>query len=143
MNKAIIIGNLGADPESIANGKGCRFSVATNEKWTDKSGNKQEHTEWHRIVCWGSLAENCLKYLSKGRQAAVEGSIRTSDYTDKEGVDRKSREIKAYSVEFLSGGEGSGGGDGRQRKTKPAAQDDGWGDDDGWDDSFNDDDIPF
>jgi len=76
VNKTIILGRLGQDPESIANGKGCRFSVATSETWKDKNtGEKKEKTQWHRIKVWGKLGELASKYLSKGRQVYLEGKL--------------------------------------------------------------------
>jgi single-strand DNA-binding protein len=119
VNKAIIVGNLGADPEAIASGDGCKFSVATTEKWTDNNGQKQERTEWHQIVCWGKTASNCMKYLAKGRQVYVEGSIQTREWEDDNGVTRYSTEVKAFRVQFLSGGDGQNGGN-RQRRQQPS-----------------------
>jgi len=116
MNRATIIGNLGSDPEEIKGTDGCKFSIATNEKWTDKKGQKQERTEWHRITCWGKLAEVCMQYLSKGRQVCVTGSIKTDEY-EKDGETRYSTGITARDVEFLSGGD-SGGGGGREKKKR-------------------------
>ena len=161
INKAIIVGNLGKDPEPIAGGKGCKFSVATTEKWKDKQGEKQEKTEWHQITCWGKTAENCVKYLSKGRQVGVEGRIETDTY-EKDGEKRYSTGIVAFNVTFLSGGDsasggssssGSNGGRKRRKKQAPApasSGDSGWDDDDdewgapaGPTDSYDDDDIPF
>lgn len=122
VNKAILIGNLGRDPEvrytqggsAVAN-----FTLATNEVWNDKSGAKQERTEWHRIVVWGKQAEWAREYLSKGKQVYIEGSIQTRQWDDKEGNKRSTTEIKAFRIQFLGrpgGGEGrpasaAGGGD--------------------------------
>lgn len=104
LNKAQIIGNLGADPK-IDHTKGgqpvCTLSVATNERWTDKDGNVQERTEWHRVVVWGKQAENCGKYLAKGRPVYIEGRLTTREFTDKEGNKRWSTEIVAQHVQFL------------------------------------------
>lgn len=108
VNKAIIVGNLGRDPEPIAQGKGCAFSVATSERWKDKSGQQQERTEWHRIVVWGNQADACMRYLAKGRQVYVEGSIQTDEYQADDGSTRKSTQIKAQRVQFLQGGSDSG-----------------------------------
>jgi single-strand DNA-binding protein len=150
LNKVMLIGNLGSDPDlrytqggsAVAN-----FNLATNEKWTDKSGQLQEKTEWHRIVVWGKQAENCGKYLKKGRQIFVEGRLQTRDWEDKDGKKRYTTEIKADNVQFLSGGGdspsgrdyggpsgGSSGGDGGNNDSGPEAS---------FDQSFNDDDIPF
>lgn len=113
MNKAILIGHLGRDPELRYTQSGqavANFSIATSEKWTDKEGQKQERTEWHRIVCWGKLGETCSQYLSKGRQVAVEGKIQTREWQDKDGQKRYTTEINAQNVTFLSGGNSSPGG---------------------------------
>lgn len=105
LNKATLIGNLGNDPDvrDVNGQKVATFSLATNERWTDKNGEKQEHTEWHRIVVWGKLAEVCGQYLKKGRQTYVEGRIRTRTWDDKEGVKRYTTEINADTVQFLGG----------------------------------------
>jgi single-strand DNA-binding protein len=114
VNRAIIVGNLGRDPEVRYTAGGspvANFTVATNERWTDKSGQPQERTEWHRIVVWGKTAEICAKYLSKGRQVYIEGRIQTRSYDDKEGQKRYITEIIANDVQFLSSGrDGAGGG---------------------------------
>lgn len=105
VNKVIIVGRLGADPEvkTIAGGNTvCRLSVATSENWTDKQGQKQERVEWHRVTVWGKLAEVCGKYLAKGRQAYVEGRLQTTSY-EKDGVKKYSTEIVANTVQFLGG----------------------------------------
>ena len=140
LNKAMIIGRLGRDPEVRYTQGGqavASFSVATDHKWTNKSGEKQEKTEWHRIKAWGKLAELAGEYLAKGRQVYVEGRIETSEYTDKEGVKKYSTEIVANEIQFLdskgegasrrgpsspSGGGPSGGGD--EPKSAPAPEDD-------------------
>lgn len=106
LNRTTLIGRLGRDPElrHTQSGKAvCNFSLATNEK---KNG--EDYTEWHDITCWDKLAENCLKYLSKGRQAYVEGSIRTQEWQDKDGNYRKKKYVSAWNVVFLGGGEGGG-----------------------------------
>ncbi|MBU1483164.1 MAG: single-stranded DNA-binding protein [Gammaproteobacteria bacterium] len=114
VNKVILIGNLGADPEVSQTQSGtsvAKLRMATNESWTDKSGNRQERTEWHRVTVWGKTAEHCGQSLSQGRQVYVEGRLQTSEYTDKEGITRKATEIVADRVVFLSGA-GAGGGQG-------------------------------
>jgi single-strand DNA-binding protein len=114
VNKAILIGHLGADPEMryTSSGTGvCELRLATNENWTDKNGQKQERTEWHRVIVWGKQGENCSKFLSKGRQVYVEGRLQTRSWEDKEGNKRYTTEVIANDVRFLSGG-GSGGGGG-------------------------------
>jgi single-strand DNA-binding protein len=118
INKVIIIGRLGNDPEVRYTPSGAavaKFSVATSEEWKDKNtGEKKERTEWHRITAWGKLGEICGEYLAKGRQVYVEGRLQTSSYDDKDGVKRYSTEIVASDVQFLgskeSGGSRSGGG---------------------------------
>ena len=109
VNKVIIIGRLGADPEMKAVGQGStvtRLSVATSESWTDKNGQKQERTEWHRITVWGKLAEICGKYLQKGRQVYVEGKLQTRSWEDN-GQKKYATDIVANTVQFL----GSAGAD--------------------------------
>jgi single-strand DNA-binding protein len=103
VNKAIIVGNLGKDPElNSAGGQAvANFSVATSEKYTDKTGENREKTEWHRIVVWGKLAEVCSKYLRKGSPVYIEGKIQTRSW-EKEGVKQYTTEIVALSVQFLS-----------------------------------------
>ena len=119
VNKVILIGNLGKDPEvrytpggqAVAN-----FSIATNESWVDKQGTKQERTEWHRVVVWGKVAELCGEYLSKGRQVYIEGKLQTREWNNKEGVKQTTTEIVANQVGgvvFLSGGERGAAGPGR------------------------------
>ena len=104
MNRVLLVGNLGQKPElrQTKNGNSvCNFSVATNE--TKKNGDTWEnHTEWHRIVVFGRVAENCGKYLDKGAKVAVEGKLQTSSWDDKDGNTRKSTEIIADKVEFLT-----------------------------------------
>lgn len=103
VNKVIIIGRLGQDPEMKAVGQGAtvtRLNVATSENWVGKDGQKQERTEWHRIAVWGKLAEICGKYLSKGRQVYVEGRLQTRSWEDN-GVKKYSTEIVATTVQFL------------------------------------------
>jgi single-strand DNA-binding protein len=107
VNKVILVGNLGKDPEVrfTPNGRAlAKFPVATSERWTDQDGNKQERTEWHNVVVWGKQAETCGQYLAKGRQVFVEGSIRTRQYDDKDGNKRYITEIVARDVRFLGGG---------------------------------------
>lgn len=106
VNKVIILGRLGQDPELKYTPSGaavCNFSLATSESWTDKAGQKQEKTEWHRIVVWGKLAELCNQYLAKGRQAFVEGKLQTRSWDDKDGTKRYSTEVMASTVQFIGG----------------------------------------
>ena len=110
VNKAILIGNLGRDPELRYTQSGqavVNFSIATTENWNDKSGERQERTEWHRIVVWGKTGENCARFLSKGRTVYVEGRIQTREWDDREGQKRTTTEINAQTVTFL-GGAGAG-----------------------------------
>lgn len=103
LNKVQIIGNLGQDPEVrfLSTGSAvCDLSVATNEKWTDKAGEKHEHTEWHKVTCWGKTAELVGKYLKKGRRCYVEGKLQTQEY-EKDGSKRWITKIVAQRVLFL------------------------------------------
>ena len=107
VNKAIIIGRLGQDPELKQTGSGqsvCTLNVATSENWTDRDGNRQERTEWHRIVIWGKQADNAAKYLAKGRQVYIEGRLQTRSWETPEGQKRYTTEIVASTVQFLGGG---------------------------------------
>src|SRR5256885_1215483 len=119
VNKVILIGNLGADPElkyTPSNRPVCNLSLATNEVFKDKSGQRQERTEWHRVTVWGDSAENCSKYLAKGRPVYIEGRLQTRSWDDKEGKKRYSTEVVADRVVFLgSGGGGAEGGAGARR----------------------------
>lgn len=103
MNHVVIVGRLGADPESraIQGGSVCNFSVATSESYDGRNGKREERTEWHRVVTYGKLAEVCVKYLTKGCQVLVEGKIQTRAWEDKTGVKRYQTEIIAASVKFL------------------------------------------
>ena len=107
VNKAVLIGNLGKDPEvkRLASGRSrATFTLATSEQWKDKqSGEKRERTEWHRVVAWGKTADVCGEYLAKGRQVYVEGRIQTNKWQDKEGRDRYTTEVVADTVTFLGG----------------------------------------
>ncbi len=110
VNIAIIVGNLGKDPEVRFTQSGravANFSVATNESWVGQDGNRQERTEWHNIVVWGKQAENCGQYLAKGRQVCVQGRIQTRKWTDQNGQDRYTTEIVAQRVDFLGGAGGA------------------------------------
>jgi single-strand DNA-binding protein len=115
VNKAIVLGNLGRDPElrQTASGKAvATLRIATNEQWTDQSGERQERTEWHSVVVWGRQAENCNQYLKKGRTVYVEGRLQTRKWQDKDGHDRYTTEIVADRVQFIGGGQGGDGGGG-------------------------------
>lgn len=151
LNKVMLIGNLGRDPEVRSTPSGqnvASFSLATNRKWKDRDGNRQEQTEWHNIVCWGRQAEIAGQYLTKGKQIYVEGRIQTQSWEDKQSGEKKYRtEIVCDRFQMLggrgggdgqsggggySGGEGSGGGYSGGAGSPPAS---GSGPDD--------DDIPF
>ncbi len=118
VNKVILVGNLGRDPEvrympdgaAIAN-----ISVATTDSWKDKNGEKQERTEWHRVAFFGKLAEIVGEYLKKGSQVYVEGRLQTRKWQDKEGQDRYTTEIVADRMQMLGGRAGMGGGDAGDR----------------------------
>ena len=106
VNKVILIGNLGADPEVRYTSSGqavTELRMATSEQWTDKEGQRQERTEWHAVSVWGKTAELCGQHLAKGRSVYVEGRLETREYTDKEGVKRKVWEVRADKVTFLGG----------------------------------------
>ena len=123
VNKAIILGNLGRDPEVryTSDGKAVtNFSVATTEKWRDRDGNSQERTEWHRVVVFDRLGEVCGEYLSKGSSVYVEGYLRTRSWDDREGNKRYTTEIVGRTVQFLS----PRGESGRKGGGAPPAEDD-------------------
>ena len=125
VNKVIVVGNLGKDPETrfLPDGKAvCNFSVATTDKWKDKAtGDAKEATEWHRISSFGRLAEICGEYLKKGSQVYVEGKLRTRKWQDKEGQDRYTTEIIADAMQMLGSRSGMGGGEPRDTREPPAA----------------------
>ena len=146
VNKAILIGNLGADPEvrftpggqAVAN-----FRIATSESWTDKNQQKQERTEWHRIVAWGRTAELCAQYLAKGRAVYVEGRLQTREWEDREGKKQRTTEVVAQTVQFLGNrGAGSAGGAGANAPV-PGAPDAGGFEAAPSEAPPPDDDIPF
>ena len=104
VNKVILVGNLGANPEMRTTQGGqpvANLRLATTERWTDKNGQKQEQTEWHRVVVWGKQAEICGQYLVKGRQIYVEGRIRTRQWQDQQGQKRYSTEVVAQVIQML------------------------------------------
>lgn len=104
LNKIMLIGHLGRDPEIRFTPEGSQvatFSLATTENWTDKSGSRQEHTEWHNIVAWNRLAELSKRFLTKGRQVYVEGRIRSREWTDREGNKRRTTEVIATQIVLL------------------------------------------
>lgn len=104
VNKVILLGRLGQDPELRQTGTGkpvCKLSMATSEKWNDQFGQKQERTEWHAVIVWGKLAELCNQYLQKGRECFVEGRLQTRQWEDKEGMKRYTTEVVATTVQFI------------------------------------------
>ena len=125
VNKVIVVGNLGKDPETrfMPDGKAvCNFSVATTDTWKDKAtGEKKEATEWHRISSFGRLAEICGEYLKKGSQVYVEGKLRTRKWQDKEGQDRYTTEIIADAMQMLGSRGGMGSGEPREAREPSAA----------------------
>ena len=150
VNKVILVGNLGADPEMryLPSGEAvANLRLATTDTWKDKDGNKQEATEWHRVSYFGRQAEVCGQYLKKGSQIYVEGSIRTRKWQDKEGQDRYTTEIRGDRMQMLGSRQGmsdapprdSAGGSGSAAGNRPAAAAQPAGG------AFNDfeDDIPF
>lgn len=146
VNKVILIGNLGRDPELRQTNSGqsvCEFSMATTDRWFDKNSNEQrERTEWHRIIVWGRQGENVHRYLKKGRAAYVEGRLQTRDWQDKDGNKRYTTEVIAQTVQFLGGRDGGGGGyDGPPPPSDDDAPQFSGGNDNGG--SFSDDEIPF
>ncbi|HVO88946.1 MAG TPA: single-stranded DNA-binding protein [Casimicrobiaceae bacterium] len=114
VNKVILLGNLGRDPETRYTTGGdavTNLNIATSEQWKDKSGEKQERTEWHRVVLFGRQAEIAGEYLKKGRSVYIEGRLQTRKYTDKDGVEKYSTEIVADRMQLIGGGRDGGGGD--------------------------------
>jgi len=113
VNKVILLGNLGRDPETRYTTGGSavtNLNIATSEQWKDKNGEKQERTEWHRVVLFDRLAEIAGEYLKKGRSVYIEGRLQTRKYTDKDGVEKYSTEIVADRMQLIGGGRDSGGG---------------------------------
>ncbi len=128
VNKVILIGNLGRDPETRYmpdGGAVTNASIATTETWKDKNGEKQEKTEWHRVAFFGKLAEIAGEYLKKGSQVYVEGRLQTRKWQDKDGQDKYTTEIVADRMQMLGSRQGMGGGDreaGGERESRPAAK---------------------
>jgi single-strand DNA-binding protein len=146
VNKVILVGNLGRDPEVRTTPSGqpvATFTLATNRRWNDRQGNRQEQTEWHNIVCWGRQAEVAGQYLRKGKQIYVEGRLQTRSWDDKNtGEKRYMTEIVVENFQML-GGRGDGGGSGSAggygAPSPPTEPDAGSGSGS----SYDDDDIPF
>jgi len=152
VNKVFLIGNLGADPEVRYTQSGtavANFRIATSEIWNDKNGERQERTEWHRIVVFGRQAEHCGEYLRKGRSVCVEGKLQTREWEDRDGNRRFTTEVKADNVTFLGGrSDGGGGGSfggGRSEGGSSSGGSGGGGRRNDWDDPppLDDSDIPF
>jgi single-strand DNA-binding protein len=134
VNKVILVGNLGRDSELRYTPGGqpvATLNLATTERWNDKQGQRQEKTEWHRCVLWGKTAESLNEYLTKGKQIYVEGRLQTRKWTDKDGTDRYTTEIRVDRVVLL------GGGGSQQQRSNSGGYDDGVGQE------LTDDDIPF
>lgn len=157
VNKVILVGRLGQNPEVRYTPSGAavaNFSIATSESWVDKGGQKQERTEWHRIVVWGKLAELCNQYLSKGRQVYIEGRLQTREWQDKSGQTKYTTEVQAQTVQFLGSGPNAGAGAGSQAPSMGAGgsgagmgasnpMSGGMGAGPGDAPAFTEDDIPF
>lgn len=143
VNKVILVGNLGSDPELRETSSGtsvCEFRLATNESWKGKDGQTQDRTEWHRVIVWGKLGENCHKYLAKGRQVYLEGRVQTRSWEDKEGNKRYTTEIVARDVQFLGQGGGKKEESSDQGSSPPPPKEDFGG---GFGGGSPDEDIPF
>lgn len=155
VNKVILVGNLGNDPDIRHTASGMAvgtLSVATAERRKDQSGEWQDHTEWHRVKLFGKTAEVAGEYLKKGRQVYIEGKLRTTKYTDKNGVERYSTDIVADDMQMLGSGGGGGGESGGYQRERPQQGGYGGGTPRGGDapapaapasGGFEDDDIPF
>lgn len=124
LNKVQLIGHLGKDPELRQAGQApvANFSIATTERWKNKDGEKQEKTEWHRIVVWRALAETCDRYLGKGSKVYIEGKIQTRKWQDNDGNDRYTTEVVAHNVVFLDSKKDRAGAGGRDEA--PPMEDD-------------------
>ncbi|AMN46548.1 single-stranded DNA-binding protein [Steroidobacter denitrificans] len=147
INKVILVGNLGADPDTryMPSGKAvCNIRIATSETWKDRqSGDQQERTEWHSVVMYDKLGEIAAEYLRKGSQVYIEGKLRTRKWQDKEGKDRYSTEIIADQMQMLGGRGGGGGGEYRPRPAAAEGQSSPESRQAPPDDGGFDDDIPF
>jgi single-strand DNA-binding protein len=145
VNKVILVGRLGRDPEMKYTASGvpfCRFSMATDDSWTDKaSGERTERTEWHNIVVWDKLAEICNSYLTKGRLVYIEGSLQTREWDDQDGNKRKTTEVRARDMVLLGSPSGEGGA--RRPASSPPAGFTSAGEGSGGGSPITDDDVPF
>src|SRR3954451_24873525 len=151
VNKVILVGNLGRDAELRYTPGGAAvatLNMATTETWNDKSGQKQEKTEWHRVVFWGKVAESLTEYLTKGKQVYIEGRLETRQWNDKDGNKRYTTEVKGDKIVLLGGG-GGGGGQRGGGYSRGAGSEEGMGGGQGAshadvpDTPLTDDDIPF
>lgn len=149
VNKAILVGRLGRDPETRYTSAGqavCNFTLATDETYKDRNGERQKRTEWHRITTWGKLAEICQQYLKKGTMVYIEGRIQSREWQDKEGQKRTSFDIVANTMKMLSsrgeGGMAAGAGD-RAREMEPQAAAAAAGAEELPSTEISDEDIPF
>jgi single-strand DNA-binding protein len=143
VNKVILVGNLGRDAELRYTPGGAAvatLNLATTEVWNDRNQQKQEKTEWHRVVVWGKQAESLQEYLTKGKQIYVEGRLQTRQWDDKDGNKKYTTEIKADRITLLGGGSGGGGGRSMDRAGSQMAP---GGMDDSQMEPITDDDIPF
>ncbi len=145
VNKVILVGNLGADPEIRYTSGGtavANLRLATTESWTDKTGERTERTEWHRVILWGKTAETASQYLTKGKQVYIEGRLQTREWQDKDGNKKFTTEINANTMLMLGKGDGGGGGGGGRpsRDQSESPEYAGMPDDGG---SAPDDDLPF
>jgi single-strand DNA-binding protein len=143
VNKVILVGNLGRDAELRYTPGGAAvatINMATTEVWNDKGGQKQEKTEWHRVVLWGKTAESLNEYLTKGKQIYVEGRLQTRKWQDKDGQDKYTTEIRGDRIVLLGGGGGGGGGRQQTRAAATPGMDEPMGEPMS---DLTDDDIPF
>jgi single-strand DNA-binding protein len=127
VNKCILVGWLGKNPEvryTQSEQAVASFSIATSEKWTGKDGNKEERTEWHRIVAWGKLGEICGEYLSKGKQVYIEGKLQTREWEDKDGIKRQTTEVVASTMTMLGQAGGNSEASGGDSSDQPEGGDD-------------------
>jgi single-strand DNA-binding protein len=144
VNKVILVGNLGRDAELRYTPGGAAvatLNLATTEVWNDKQNQRQEKTEWHRIILWGKQAESLQEYLTKGKQIYVEGRLQTRQWDDKDGNKRYTTEIKADRITLLGGGRGGGGGGTDRERSHTGGG--GGGTDEPPMDPITDDDVPF
>ena len=146
VNKVILVGNLCRDPELRHTKSGTAvssFSLATNERWKGKDGNKEEKTEFHRIVAWGKLGEICAEYLSKGKQVYLEGRLQTREWEDNDGNKKQTTEIVASNMTMLGQAGSSGGSQGSSSGGGQPASSGSQSSSGGGNEDFEDDDIPF